>query len=73
MYNVTPHVGVWIETRPYCLLFRSSSVTPHVGVWIETHTPMLVALVFVVTPHVGVWIETWRRYTLEATIESHLM
>ena len=56
--NVTPHVGVWIETsfvKPKGIV---RVVTPHVGVWIETgqiiyHTPT-----GVVTPHVGVWIET---------------
>ena len=33
---VTPHVGVWIETRLLGSLRHTGSVTPHVGVWIET-------------------------------------
>ena len=32
---VTPHVGVWIETRFKGLPSISTIVTPHVGVWIE--------------------------------------
>ena len=34
--EVTPHVGVWIETldNPFCDFVLH--VTPHVGVWIET-------------------------------------
>ena len=34
--EVTPHVGVWIETPLPLLHHRQQSVTPHVGVWIET-------------------------------------
>ena len=33
---VTPHVGVWIETRWHKLRPNFNKVTPHVGVWIET-------------------------------------
>ena len=36
-WDVTPYVGVWIET---CKIFRKlyiRSVTPYVGVWIETY------------------------------------
>ena len=36
MANVTPHVGVWIETRYWNTGIESIGVTPHVGVWIET-------------------------------------
>ena len=33
---VTPHVGVWIETK-FCIeVIGEGEVTPHVGVWIET-------------------------------------
>ena len=33
---VTPHVGVWIETKRYWDEALNAAVTPHVGVWIET-------------------------------------
>ena len=33
---VTPHVGVWIETKGAYPWIPSCRVTPHVGVWIET-------------------------------------
>ena len=34
--DVTPCVGVWIETQYYCIRVKGDSVTPCVGVWIET-------------------------------------
>ena len=34
--RVTPHTGVWIETRASLLQPNFLSVTPHTGVWIET-------------------------------------
>ena len=34
--KVTPHVGVWIETKDRISLLMPGLVTPHVGVWIET-------------------------------------
>ena len=34
--NVTPFVGVWIETIKSDLQLRIQCVTPFVGVWIET-------------------------------------
>ena len=34
--DVTPHVGVWIETWMTIVRLPRCSVTPHVGVWIET-------------------------------------
>ena len=34
--EVTPHVGVWIETSSLYAFSNSAAVTPHVGVWIET-------------------------------------
>ena len=34
--NVTPRVGVWIETYRLQKYFRNLCVTPRVGVWIET-------------------------------------
>ena len=56
--EVTPFVGVWIETTCRYCAGSSPQVTPFVGVWIET--PMLGRAVAAgsVTPFVGVWIET---------------
>ena len=34
--DVTPYVGVWIETFPYLCIVERETVTPYVGVWIET-------------------------------------
>ena len=34
--NVTPYVGVWIETTITSSFAASTIVTPYVGVWIET-------------------------------------
>ena len=34
--NVTPFVGVWIETRDAARYQLQAAVTPFVGVWIET-------------------------------------
>ena len=34
--EVTPHVGVWIETGKEIREDENGFVTPHVGVWIET-------------------------------------
>ena len=34
--EVTPYVGVWIETIDYSLIIKTLTVTPYVGVWIET-------------------------------------
>ena len=35
--NVTPYVGVWIETQPARRRAGQPRVTPYVGVWIETY------------------------------------
>ncbi len=56
--NVTPHVGVWIETKLILSGGNGITVTPHVGVWIETVDRPDQFQFFGVTPHVGVWIET---------------
>ena len=56
--SVTPHVGVWIETKLNKEEFYQPEVTPHVGVWIETKQTPQKHLHSGVTPHVGVWIET---------------
>ena len=34
--NVTPYVGVWIETYYVAIDTMRGIVTPYVGVWIET-------------------------------------
>ena len=36
MEQVTPRVGVWIETTEFFILSMIVIVTPRVGVWIET-------------------------------------
>ena len=56
--EVTPHVGVWIETVDASHDIFVTTVTPHVGVWIETGRCKLPDADHDVTPHVGVWIET---------------
>ena len=38
MEEVTPHAGVWIETKINNHLLIQNKVTPHAGVWIETRT-----------------------------------
>ena len=35
-HQVTPRVGVWIETQGLCRAEFNAGVTPRVGVWIET-------------------------------------
>ena len=57
-FQVTPFVGVWIETSLSLLELTHSLVTPFVGVWIETGKSALAAAENYVTPFVGVWIET---------------
>ena len=56
--NVTPFVGVWIETDKGFYLAFSGGVTPFVGVWIETDICLSMQAKDYVTPFVGVWIET---------------
>ena len=56
--EVTPFVGVWIETLIESIVFLSYLVTPFVGVWIETYHDRRVEAIWKVTPFVGVWIET---------------
>ena len=71
--EVTPHVGVWIETGLSRYLPAVYTVTPHVGVWIETPLLFRSFLPYDVTPHVGVWIETRKHMCKNEVIESHLM
>ena len=40
--QVTPYVGVWIETKNPREALDRGLVTPYVGVWIETPSPMAV-------------------------------
>ena len=56
--NVTPFVGVWIETWVKEDCSDSCLVTPFVGVWIETFCRHRWLAWVEVTPFVGVWIET---------------
>ena len=56
--EVTPFVGVWIETPHYSRHPLPLRVTPFVGVWIETYICLALLLERSVTPFVGVWIET---------------
>ena len=56
--NVTPCVGVWIETEISGSKVICTSVTPCVGVWIETIQLCKAHMTKIVTPCVGVWIET---------------
>ena len=39
-HEVTPFVGVWIETFFFGLTVLPRAVTPFVGVWIETRNPL---------------------------------
>ena len=56
--QVTPFVGVWIETVYYIFVITPLYVTPFVGVWIETNKLDKSYTCLLVTPFVGVWIET---------------
>ena len=58
-HQVTPYVGVWIETLPANRKQNISGVTPYVGVWIETDLADFDRHIEKVTPYVGVWIETY--------------
>ena len=57
--DVTPCMGVWIETLIGVNLFKIIKVTPCMGVWIETETRALKYEDINVTPCMGVWIETY--------------
>ena len=56
--EVTPFVGVWIETQNMVDIITNRLVTPFVGVWIETVIIEHLVKLEKVTPFVGVWIET---------------
>ena len=59
--EVTPCMGVWIETSRTRFSCCPSPVTPCMGVWIETLIRSRYVGVLTVTPCMGVWIETLRR------------
>ena len=61
LLDVTPFVGVWIETCHFNRWLGCLIVTPFVGVWIETFPAYLISCRWLVTPFVGVWIETLYR------------
>ena len=71
--DVTPFVGVWIETFAVPILSRVSFVTPFVGVWIETHVPLEEGGEKTVTPFVGVWIETQDTHLSVSLDHSHTL
>ena len=54
--NVTPFVGVWIETEYVSFCFFLGRVTPFVGVWIETER------------YYGNEFQTWR-HTLRGCVD----
>mgnify|MGYP004542850293 CR=1 FL=1 len=56
--DVTPCMGVWIETRCRCRCWYCPLVTPCMGVWIETVCRAACEPLPWVTPCMGVWIET---------------
>ena len=60
--EVTPCVGVWIETLILITLDQPPIVTPCVGVWIETIMHPRQTGQGIVTPCVGVWIETYSEH-----------
>ena len=57
-YQVTPCMGVWIETDPEGWNLIILGVTPCMGVWIETSHQEQDGNPRKVTPCMGVWIET---------------
>ena len=56
--QVTPCMGVWIETHDDQVCHRAFRVTPCMGVWIETQSVRTCDGEEAVTPCMGVWIET---------------
>ena len=69
--QVTPCVGVWIETLRINILVHVLPVTPCVGVWIETGNKDFTTSICFVTPCVGVWIETSPFGTMKFSGVSH--
>ena len=71
--QVTPFVGVWIETIYRYITGKRRKVTPFVGVWIETLFQSSGYLLPGVTPFVGVWIETLKNLQLQNERHSHTL
>ena len=46
MPNVTPYVGVWIETDLKLSSSKLFIVTPYVGVWIETYFAKTLEIIY---------------------------
>ena len=69
--EVTPFVGVWIETYQQQWCNMLSGVTPFVGVWIETRVVRDDWAERSVTPFVGVWIETILPVNSQTSGRSH--
>ena len=71
LINVTPYVGVWIETSYDSANVKLRKVTPYVGVWIETYGLRNAIDYGTVTPYVGVWIETFMSLSSSGVGMSH--
>ena len=71
--EVTPFVGVWIETSGAYKKITICLVTPFVGVWIETVDADIQSIERNVTPFVGVWIETRSRVLSLLLTTSHTL
>ena len=71
--QVTPCVGVWIETDMITKVNNTISVTPCVGVWIETLRRDSHCWWRNVTPCVGVWIETCTPLFAKYSLSGHTL
>ena len=71
--EVTPCVGVWIETLTGISIVKNAPVTPCVGVWIETKNTNVLKNIEYVTPCVGVWIETIKEENDFVELKSHTL
>ena len=58
MCSVTPHTGVWIETRIISLSNVAIGSRPMRACGLKHYYPFQIYRRVVVTPHAGVWIET---------------
>ena len=71
--EVTPFVGVWIETILQAATLKGWQVTPFVGVWIETRCRPSMPKPPPVTPFVGVWIETANKGLIGHALGGHTL
>ena len=69
--EVTPCMGVWIETLLRSMQHCSRGVTPCMGVWIETSSDCWRQRHLAVTPCMGVWIETNINGSNSSNVSSH--